>query len=96
VRHANRLWARHHPPPAPRWVIPASIVECESHFTNEARHEYSPGIDPAGYYQIISSTWAENGGSPPDDASQHSKAEQDAVAAHIWATAGPGAWECKA
>lgn len=76
-------------------MIPAYIVECESHFTNEPRHVYAPGIDPAGYYQIIGSTWAAYGGSPPDDASQHSKAEQDQVAARIWDHgAGASQWAC--
>jgi muramidase (phage lysozyme) len=73
-------------------VIPSAIVMCESKGTNERPN----GASAAGYYQITSETWAEGGGSPPDDASQHSKAEQDAVAARLWAGgAGAGRWVCK-
>lgn len=92
ARHADRLWWLHHPPPPPRWVIPEAIVICESKGVNLAPN--SAGA--AGYYQIIPSTWASHGGSQPFDASQHSKAEQDRVAARIWAEGGPGEWVCKA
>lgn len=74
------------------WAIPAAIVMCESKGTNEAPN--SAGA--AGYYQIIPSTWSSHGGRPPDDASKHSKAEQDAVARRIWDEGGPGEWVCKA
>lgn len=90
----DRIWGRAHyvAPPAPRWVIPEAIVICESKGVNLPPNSASA----AGYYQIIASTWRENGGSPPSDASQHSKAEQDAVAKRIWDTGGPGQWVCKA
>lgn len=73
-------------------MIPWYIVYCESKGTNEGPN--GP-LAAAGYYQIIPSTWAAYGGSPPNDASQHSKAEQDAVAARIW-DGGKGAsqWAC--
>jgi Transglycosylase-like domain len=65
---------------------------CESKGTNEPPNEASA----AGYYQITEGTWPEGGGRPPNDASKHSKAEQDAVAARLWAGgAGAGRWDCK-
>lgn len=82
------LWARHHPPPRPKWAIPAAIVGCESDFTNEPPNYASA----AGYYQITAETWAAYGGRPPDDASQHSKREQDEVAGRIYRDAGTGPW----
>lgn len=43
-----------------------------------------------GYYQIMPSTWAANGGTgAPQDAPM---SEQTAVAERVWATQGPGAW----
>ena len=74
-------------------MIPEAIVMCESKGQNLAPNEASA----AGYYQITEGTWPEGGGSPPDDASQHSKAEQDRVAARLWAGgSGAGRWVCKA
>ena len=74
------------------WVIPERIVMCESSEENLPPNE----AGAAGYYQITSETWAEGGGSPPDDASQHSKAEQDVVATRLWAGgAGARRWVCK-
>jgi hypothetical protein len=74
------------------WAIPHRIVMCESSAHNLPPNEASA----AGYYQITSSSWTEGGGSPPDVASRHSRAEQDAVASRLWA-AGAGArrWVCK-
>jgi len=72
-------------------VIPGYIVYCESKGTNEGPN--GP-LAAAGYYQIIPQTWAEYGGSPPNDASQHSRSEQDAVAARIWHDVGASAWAC--
>jgi muramidase (phage lysozyme) len=86
-------WGRTHyvAPPRPRWVIPEYIVICES----KGRNEPPNSASAAGYYQIIASTWAAYGGSPPNDASQHSKAEQDAVARRIWdGGRGAGQWDC--
>jgi hypothetical protein len=74
-------------------VIPEAIVMCESSGQNLPPNEASA----AGYYQITSGTWPEGGGTGSSDASQHSKAEQDAVAARLWAGgAGAGRWVCKA
>src|SRR5207237_5251092 len=72
-----------------QWVIPTAIVMCESGGANLPPN----GASAAGYYQILGSTWAENGGTSPDQANLHSKAEQDAVAARIWAGgAGASQW----
>jgi hypothetical protein len=74
------------------WAIPERIVMCESSGQNLPSNEASA----AGYYQITSEAWAEGDGSSPDDASRHSKAEQDAVASRLWAAgAGAGRWVCK-
>ena len=95
-RNGAEYWEDRHPhgsaTTSGSWVIPEAIVLCESSGQNLPPNEASA----AGYYQIVSGTWAAYGGSPPDDASQHSKAEQDAVAARIWAGgAGAGQWVCK-
>lgn len=79
--------------PYGQWAIPASIVQCESTFQNLPPNS----ADASGYYQILGSTWAANGGAPPDEAYEHSKGEQDAVAARIWdGGAGASQWVCKA
>lgn len=74
-------------------MIPEYIVICESKGTNEGPN--GP-LAAAGYYQIIPETWAAYGGSPPNDASQHSKAEQDRVARRIVRDSprGLGEWAC--
>jgi hypothetical protein len=79
--------------PYGQWVIPSRIVGCESTYQNLPPN--SAGA--SGYYQIIPSTWSLFGGSPPNNAYEHSKAEQDAVAARIW-DGGRGAsnWVCRA
>jgi len=71
------------------WVIPGSIVICESGGQNLTPN--SAGA--SGYYQIIPSTWQEYGGTG-SAAYQASKAEQDAVATRIWNGSGPHAWDC--
>ncbi|MFZ0091298.1 MAG: transglycosylase family protein, partial [Solirubrobacteraceae bacterium] len=71
------------------WVIPYPIVLCESGGQNDPPN--SAGA--SGYYQIIPGTWREYGGTGPA-AYLASKAEQDAVAARIWAGSGPSAWDC--
>ncbi len=72
------------------WVIPASIVMCESGGQNLPPN--SAGA--SGYYQIIPSTWTGFGGTGPA-AYLASKQEQDAVAARIWrGGAGASDWVC--
>jgi hypothetical protein len=72
-----------------RYSIPASIVMCESGGNYRA---VNPSSGAGGAYQILPSTWASYGGTGlPQDAPP---AEQDAIAAKIYATAGRGAWSC--
>jgi len=77
-----------------RWLggpysIPAYIVICESGGDYSA---LNPSSGAGGAYQILPSTWALYGGQgAPQDAP---KAEQDRIAAEIWADSGPGAWSC--
>jgi peptidoglycan hydrolase CwlO-like protein len=71
------------------WVIPGAIVACESGGQNLTPN--SAGA--SGYYQIIPSTWQEYGGTGPA-AYLASRAEQDRVAARIWAGSGWQAWDC--
>jgi hypothetical protein len=71
------------------YSIPASIVMCES---GGDYHAVNSGSGAGGAYQILPSTWAAYGGSGlPQDAPP---AEQDAIAAKIYATDGRGAWSC--
>jgi Transglycosylase-like domain len=71
------------------YSIPASIVMCESGGNYRA---VNPSTGAGGAYQILPSTWASYGGTGlPQDASP---AEQDAIAAKIYATDGRGAWSC--
>jgi peptidoglycan hydrolase CwlO-like protein len=77
-----------------RWLggpysIPTYIVLCESGGNYSA---LNPSSGAGGAYQILPSTWALYGGEgAPQDAS---KAEQDRIAAEIWADSGPSAWAC--
>jgi len=77
-----------------RWLggpysIPAYIVMCESG-GNYGAVNASSGA--GGAYQILPSTWELYGGEgEPQNAP---KAEQDRIAAEIWADSGPGAWVC--
>jgi septal ring factor EnvC (AmiA/AmiB activator) len=76
--------------PGGPWAIPWAIVQCESGGQNLPPN--SAGA--SGYYQMLPSTWAGLGGSTP--AAYHaSKAEQDRLAAKLWA-GGSGArnWVC--
>lgn len=77
-----------------RWLggpysIPTYIVMCESGGNYSA---LNPISGAGGAYQIIPSTWEAYGGKGlPHEAS---KAEQDRIAAEIWADSGPSAWVC--
>ena len=71
------------------YAIPTYIVMCESGGNYSA---LNPSSGAGGAYQIIPSTWQAYGGEGlPHEAS---KAEQDRIAALIWANDGPGAWVC--
>ena len=77
-----------------RWLggpysIPTYIVMCESGGNYSALNASSGA---GGAYQIIPSTWEAYGGKgAPHEAP---KAEQDRIAAEIWADSGPSAWVC--
>jgi Transglycosylase-like domain len=72
------------------WAIPWPIVQCESGGQNLPPN--SAGA--SGYYQMLPSTWKGLGGSTPA-AYQASKAEQDRLAAALWAGgAGAHNWVC--
>lgn len=77
-----------------RWLggpysIPTYIVMCESGGNYSA---LNPISGAGGAYQILPSTWELYGGKGlPHEAS---KAEQDRIAAEIWADSGPSAWVC--
>ncbi len=71
------------------YSIPTYIVICESGGNYSAVNASSGA---GGAYQILPSTWASYGGTgAPQDGS---KAEQDRIAAEIWADSGGGAWVC--
>lgn len=71
------------------YSIPASIVMCES---GGNYHAVNPSSGAGGAYQILPSTWAAYGGTGlPQDAPP---AEQDAIAAKIYAAGGPSQWSC--
>jgi septal ring factor EnvC (AmiA/AmiB activator) len=77
-----------------RWLggpysIPTYIVMCESGGDYSA---LNPTSMAGGAYQIIPSTWEAYGGKGL--AHEASKAEQDRIAAEIWADSGPSAWSC--
>jgi peptidoglycan hydrolase CwlO-like protein len=77
-----------------RWLggpfsIPSYIVMCESGGNYGA---VNPSSGAGGAYQILPSTWQLYGGSGAPE--QASKAEQDRIAAEIWADSGTGAWVC--
>ncbi|HEX3736735.1 MAG TPA: transglycosylase family protein [Solirubrobacterales bacterium] len=77
-----------------RWLggpysIPTYIVMCESGGNYSA---VNPSSGAGGAYQILPSTWELYGGQgEPQNAP---KAEQDRIAAEIWADSGSGAWVC--
>ena len=71
------------------WAIPEAIVMCESGGNFEA---VNPSSGAGGAYQILPSTWEAYGGKgAPHEAP---KAEQDRIAAEIWADSGGSAWVC--
>lgn len=71
------------------YSIPTYIVMCESGGDYSA---LNPSSGAGGAYQIMPSTWEAYGGEGLPH--QASKAEQDRIAALIWADSGPGAWVC--
>jgi septal ring factor EnvC (AmiA/AmiB activator) len=77
-----------------RWLggpysIPTYIVMCESGGNYSA---LNPTSGAGGAYQILPSTWEAYGGKGlPHEAP---KAEQDRIAAEIWADSGGSAWVC--
>jgi septal ring factor EnvC (AmiA/AmiB activator) len=77
-----------------RWLggpysIPTYIVMCESGGNYGA---VNPSSGAGGAYQILPSTWQLYGGKgEPQNASN---AEQDRIAAEIWADSGSSAWVC--
>jgi septal ring factor EnvC (AmiA/AmiB activator) len=77
-----------------RWLggpysIPTYIVMCESGGNYSA---LNPSSGAGGAYQILPSTWELYGGQGlPHEAP---KAEQDRIAAEIWADSGGSAWVC--
>ncbi len=76
--------------PGGPWAIPWPIVQCESGGQNLPPN----GAGASGYYQMLPSTWKGLGGSTPA-AYQASKAEQDRLAATLWAGgAGAHNWVC--
>ena len=71
------------------WTIPEAIVMCESGGNYQAVNASSGA---GGAYQILPSTWRLYGGQGlPQNAPP---AEQDRIAAMIWADSGGSAWVC--
>jgi septal ring factor EnvC (AmiA/AmiB activator) len=71
------------------YAIPTYIVMCESGGNYSA---LNPSSGAGGAYQILPSTWDLYGGKgAPHEAP---KAEQDRIAAEIWADSGGSAWVC--
>jgi septal ring factor EnvC (AmiA/AmiB activator) len=78
--------------PGGPWAIPWPIVQCESGGQNLPPN----GAGASGYYQMLPSTWKGLGGST-SHAYQAPKAEQDRLAAALWAGgAGAHNWVCAA
>jgi len=77
-----------------RWLggpysIPTYIVMCESGGDYGA---VNPSSGAGGAYQILPSTWELYGGKGAPQSAP--KAEQDRIAAEIWADSGTSAWVC--
>jgi septal ring factor EnvC (AmiA/AmiB activator) len=78
------------PGPGGPWAIPWAVVQCESGGQNLTPN----AAGASGYYQMMPETWAGLGGSTPH-AYQAPKAEQDRLAARLWAGgAGAHNWVC--
>jgi septal ring factor EnvC (AmiA/AmiB activator) len=75
--------------PGGPYSIPTYIVMCESGGNYGA---LNPSSGAGGAYQILPSTWRAYGGRGLPH--QASKAEQDRIAALIWADVGASAWAC--
>jgi Transglycosylase-like domain len=76
--------------PGGPWAIPWPIVQCESGGQNLPPN----GAGASGYYQMLPETWKGLGGST-SHAYQAPKAEQDRLAAALWAGgAGAHNWVC--
>jgi hypothetical protein len=89
ARHTHARHVRHAMPRSHGFSIPASIVMCESGGNYSA---VNPSSGAGGAYQILPSTWAAHGGTGlPQNAPP---AEQDAIAAKIYASGGPSQWSC--
>jgi peptidoglycan hydrolase CwlO-like protein len=71
------------------YAIPTYIVSCESGGNYQA---LNPSSGAGGAYQILPSTWRAYGGQGLPH--QAPEAEQDRIAAQIWADSGPSAWSC--
>jgi septal ring factor EnvC (AmiA/AmiB activator) len=72
------------------WVIPSSIVNCESGGQNLPPN----GAGASGYYQIMPGTWRMFGGTG-SSAYGASRTEQNQVASRIWAGGGGASnWVC--
>jgi peptidoglycan hydrolase CwlO-like protein len=91
---AERISAAEAESTVERWLggpfsIPSYIVMCESGGNYGA---LNPSSGAGGAYQILPSTWQLYGGQgAPQNAP---KAEQDRIAAEIWADSGSSAWVC--
>jgi len=94
IREAERISAEEAEATVERWLggpysIPTYVVMCESGGNYGA---VNPSSGAGGAYQILPSTWQLYGGKgAPQDAP---KAEQDRIAAEIWADSGASAWVC--
>jgi peptidoglycan hydrolase CwlO-like protein len=94
VAEAERISAAEAEDEVERWLggpfsIPAYIVMCESGGNYGA---VNPSSGAGGAYQILPSTWELYGGQGNPESAP--KAEQDRIAAEIWADSGSSAWVC--
>ena len=71
------------------YTIPSGIVQCESGGNYSA---VNPSSGAGGAYQILPSTWSAYGGQGSPQTAP--KAEQDRIAAEIYARQGASAWTC--